>query len=413
MRSRGFAVCSMLALASIARAGATVQFAITPPVCPGEKLLAGTLYNVDVQLLQDAGGAEQRLRMVEFDMADTSALLTVVLPTTHDKGTPGGADDIKFWLYDSLSSCQSTPSFCGFNHYIDQTVAAGAVDTRTNVLTSAFHGLSVDNTAQVALPGGLTPAPVTVARFQMTPAIEGSVTLNLMNLDDTDPNRRARVDFGFDPHITWRAGNASPNNLSGGIRSFDVISGQQCPQTEVTYVSSIPNSVGQGEATVPAGGTLWKSTRNVMRLTFSGPLPSTPTAANIEIFQLQAGGIAGPNLAANFTFTIEGGNVLRIAETATTPSVLTHRSWFGIRNNGWAGVGAFSRHWPVQVGDSTGDNRVLQADVGFVASNVACVAGCGDQNRADISGDSRVLQADAGEAASRVSSLPVAKPAGW
>ena len=181
----------------------------------------------------------------------------------------------------------------------------------------------------------------------------------------------------------------------------------------VNLVSSLPPFTGVGVATVPAGGTLWRSASNTIRFTFSGALPGVPTAGQIEVVELLAGGAFGANLAANgFTFALESGNtVLKVVDGGTTD--LLHRHWYAIRNTGgWSGVGNFEAQFPVQEGDSTGDNRVLQADVGFIASNVACVTGCGDQNRSDINGDGRVLQADAGLAASRVSSLPVIKPTG-
>lgn len=181
-----------------------------------------------------------------------------------------------------------------------------------------------------------------------------------------------------------------------------------------SLASSVPAFTTPGGAgTVPAGGTLWRSANNTIRFTFSGALPAAPTAGQIEVVELLAGGAFGANLSANgFTFALESGNtVLKVVDGGATD--LVHRRWYAVRNTGgWAGVANFEAQFPVQEGDSTGDNRVLQADVGFIASNVACVTGCGDQNRSDINGDGRVLQADAGLAASRVSSLPVPRPTG-
>ena len=185
----------------------------------------------------------------------------------------------------------------------------------------------------------------------------------------------------------------------------------------VNFVSSIPAFTARGINTPPAMGTLWRSAGNVVRATFDRALPGLPTAGQVLIQEMLAGGVAGPDLSASFAFTLESGNtVLRIRDglTATPTATLEHRKWYVIRNTGgWVGVANFEAQFPSQVGDAGGDNRVLQADVGLVASNVACVSNCGDQNRSDINGDGRVLQADAGQTASRVTSLPVPKPSGW
>jgi hypothetical protein len=185
----------------------------------------------------------------------------------------------------------------------------------------------------------------------------------------------------------------------------------------VMLVSSFPPFTAYGQ-TVPAMGTLWRSQNNVIRLTFDVPLPFAPQAGQILIQEMLRCPTPppplpefGPDLSAGFTFEVEDGTVLRIGENG---SVLGHRRWYAIRNvGGWSAVADLETQFPVQVGDASGDNRVLQTDVGLINANVPCLSACGDQNRNDINGDGRVLQADVGEAASRVSSLPVVNPCGW
>lgn len=415
MLSRGFAVASILAVASIAQAGATVRFVIDPPPCSGDRLLLNTEYTVHVELLQDVDGGDQRLRMIELDLAQSSPFLVLTLPTTHTLDTIVTSDDIHFWSFNSVQACLSTPSFCGFNHHIDDDMPAGAVDTRTNVLSATFFGLAVDGTAQMNLIGGPRPPALRVGTFLMTPTIVGSATLNVMNAADADPNRRARIDFGFDPHITWRA-SATPSatSISGGVRPFEIVT--QCDEPPA-LVSSVPAFTTFGVATVPALGTLWRSAGNVVRLTFDGALPGAPAAGQLLIQEMLAGGLAGPDLSASFAVSLESGNtVLRLRDglTTTPTATLLHRKWYVIRNTGgWAGVANFVAEFPSQVGDATGDNRSLQADILEINTGISCLSGCGDQNRKDVTGDGRVLQSDILETNTRISSLPVAKPSGW
>ena len=86
-------------------------------------------------------------------------------------------------------------------------------------------------------------------------------------------------------------------------------------------------------------GSLWRSRKNISRITFDRDLPSTPTAGQIEINELLPGGAFGPDLSSSFTFDAEGGRVLRIQDTGAT---LQHRKWYAIRNVGnWPGMARF------------------------------------------------------------------------
>ncbi len=448
MFPRGVAVCSVLALAAVAQGGVAVQLVPNP----NQALYSqNQVVQVDVKLAQAPGGSDQRLRMVEFDLQLANSFLTVALPLTHTVNEPGAGDDIHFWSFAALSTCVSVPSFCGFSHFIDDKMAAGPVDTREKILSIAYRGLTPDAQAQILLPA--SGAPVTVGKLQVTmPAADGNYTLNLVNAAATGADQGARVDFGLDPHTIWRARLVSPNEVSGGTFTFHVgpvtgaccVNGNtcntgvtqatctsqggeyqgdgstscaNCPSvTNANLVSSIPAFTAHGNNTVPAGGTLWRSAGNVARLTFDRAV-GLPTAGQILIQEMLPVGAAGADLSASFAFTLELGNtVLRIRDglTATPTSTLGHRKWYVIRNTGgWAGVANFEAQFPSQVGDATGDNRTLQADIAEVNTGISCLTNCGDQNRKDVTGDGRVLQSDIAETNTRISSLPVAKPSGW
>ena len=221
MFSRGVALCSIFALSTVAQGGVQVQLVPTPNLA---QYPPSSVVQVDVKLAKTGGGSDELLRMVEFDMLNSSSSLAVVLPLTHDKGTPGTGDDIYFWSFNSLATCVATHSFCGFRHFVDFNLLAGPVDTRLKMLSIAFHGLTAEGPAQILLPA--SGAPVTVGKMQVTvPASPGNYTLNLVNPADAGADRGARVDFGFDPHIIWRDRPIPPDSVAqvtGGTFTFVV-----------------------------------------------------------------------------------------------------------------------------------------------------------------------------------------------
>jgi len=157
-------------------------------------------------------------------------------------------------------------------------------------------------------------------------------------------------------------------------------------------------------------GTLWRSRKNIVRLTFDGDLRSTPAPGEIEINELLPGGAFGPDLSASFAIDVEGGTVLRLQDTGAT---LQHRKWYAIRNVGnWAGVEDFEVQYLVQMGDCDGNGIVISLDVGCVNAGIPCFVNCGDDNRLDIDGDGRVISLDVGVVNGHIGSFSVPKPDG-
>jgi hypothetical protein len=182
-----------------------------------------------------------------------------------------------------------------------------------------------------------------------------------------------------------------------------------------TFASSSPVSVAHGGAYVN-GNSLWRQSRNTIRMTFNVagngcPALALPGPGELLIQELQAGGAFGTNLntGSNFTFTIEGGNVLRVRESNTP--VLQDGKWYAIRNTGaWANVAAFEAQYAVQLGDQNGNGFTQNNDV--LTINAAPNAAQPDDSRLDVDGNGFKNNADVLLAnASQPSALP-AKPGG-
>lgn len=385
MLSRGFGFCSILVAASVARGGATVQFARTPLACspnaPNGTYVVNQEVSVEVQLAQNAGGSDQRLRMVEFDLQQTSSLLGIALPTTHNLGTPGPGDDVQFWLFSSLSECVSTPSFCGFNHYLDSSLAAGPVDTRPNILSAAYHSTTANASAQFLLSSDGTP--LTVGRMTVTmPSFAGDFSLNVLNGADADAvNRRARLDYSFDPHITWRAGGVAPNDLVGGTFTFHVV--DQCtgctPDAEVTRWESVRTHGAFGPIGLEIANTgLFSEPRGGLSkivVTFSRAInPATATPANVIVCGNDVNG-SPVNLAAVTitTAVINSDTQMEINFATRLPDYARYRvALSGVQCAGGgavvAGVGGLSRILTALQGDAVLSRHINSQDVGGARS---------------------------------------------
>jgi len=149
----------------------------------------------------------------------------------------------------------------------------------------------------------------------------------------------------------------------------------------------------------PTQGTLWRTARNLVRVTFDKDI-AAPASGQVLIQELLDGGTYGSDLSAAFTFTVandEGGHprVLRIQENGT---VLSPQRWYSVRSLGaWASANNFEVQYRVVVGDVDGDGAVSEADVALVQQALGTQNGDPGFNiRADIDGDDRVTFVDLG-----------------
>lgn len=278
-----------------------------------------------------------------------------------------------------------------------QNTIKNTADNAPFPIGTVITGLAQPPNALILVTGSLT-----------APMAEGTYNLNLTNLFG---NVIKDGETGEIFYKTEAFGNGSITNLT-------IIVEQNVPQGTWGLASSSP----------ACGSSLWRSQNNTILLDFechNGPCDplQAPEAGDLQISTISDGGAFGTDLntGANFTVTLEnGGTRLRILENGTQ---FTHRTWVTIRhaNESWANAENFKVDLVVQIGDVTGDGRVLAADVSAINTCIPCAsvsagctaAGCVEPFvRRDINGDNRILAADVSIANARIPSANVTKPTG-
>ncbi|MHC5111585.1 MAG: hypothetical protein ACYTHJ_17100 [Planctomycetota bacterium] len=349
MVKRGLALGLVLGVASVAMAEVSVE--LRPNSAGSEFNLCGQYgpnetVTYDIYVTQN-GGSDLLIRMVKLDFS--------VGDISFDSITWDGAGaDLSY-------------------HYQWESGAAAAV---------VYAGPLPPNPAPG--PGDLGPNPAAQYNLLGTGEVRvGELTITTPASGTANLTANAAVHWGFgldDGPITSEASVAS-QSLTIGAQNL---------------VTSAP----------VFESTLWRSANHVVRLSFDTSF-SAPAAGQIEIVQLQAGGVTGADVSGSFTFTAEAGDVLRIAGSG-----LTNGTWYEIRNlGGWGDVGPFRVQYQVALGDANADGRVLPNDLSAINSGVPTVGGP-DDNRFDINGDLNVLPNDLSIANSNIPYLGVAKPTG-
>jgi len=153
---------------------------------------------------------------------------------------------------------------------------------------------------------------------------------------------------------------------------------------------------------------------NIARIVFDDDI-TRPTPNQIRIRELLPGGLFGPDLSGNFTFTVEndgGGHprILRVWEDALNTT--NHGTWYSVANLGdWPGVSPFQLDYQVAVGDASADGRVLAFDVSVINTGIPTFSSPDDERR-DINGDGRVLAIDVSVTNGSIPYFGVPKPSG-
>ena len=343
--------------------------------------------------------------------ASSPALLTCagndgcVSPFAMHTGTDFGT--IRFWDFGGINNCPTAPSsgaMCGDGHFIED-VLTGA---RPKVMSDTFYfvdplNLTGPASAMRVLPGD--GSSIRMGRLTVrVPMTLGNYTLNVMNASQANPDLGGgdvRWGYGIDVDgnalTTWRLPDRS-DRWNRGVSGRRDAWGMPDRCEELVSADPVHRK------------TLWRTTKNLSRLTFDGALSAAPTAGQILIQEMIAGGTYGPDVSANFTFTLEsGGTVLKVINNANT---LQHRKWYAIRNTGgWAAANAFLVQYVVQMGDANNDGRVLFTDLANINAGIPTDPAA-DTNRRDINADARVLFTDMAAANARIPSDLVPVPAG-
>jgi hypothetical protein len=346
MFRRGLALCLAFGFASIANAATNITLVKIPnkaTYTPGENV------SVDVVLSQDTG-VDRLVRFIQIDVSASNASLLAGATYPTQSG-----ETIGFW---------DCPGSCDTNHLVEPIPTGD----RTNVGSVAYLGLSANAGEQIVLPGD--GSGVIIGSIDLVMPAEGNYTLNVVNATGADPDEGSEVRWGFgvlggDDLTRCRADGNSVNcvgGLTGGTTSFEVVAGGG----EVTVRDAFPfpdNTTGIAN--------LWRTTSHVIRIRFNGDI-TAPAEGQILIRQLLAGGTFGADVSSNFTFVVENDEnslprVLRIQDNGNN---LVDRAWYGVENNGWAGVEAFDLHFRQAAGNSNNDNFVNALDLADINSRV-------------------------------------------
>ncbi len=394
MLRRGLAFSLLLAVASAAQAGVIVDLvpATAGPYAQDQSV------DVDIMLRQDPTDGDHSLRFIQFDFNTTAPELTLIPPRTHDL-TP---TDIRFWNFVGVTNCvNSTDAACGSGHFLEDVLNGprGRILSATYFFTDPAD-LGENATAQRILFGNGDAVKVGVMRVKM-PLQDGVFMLDVVNAAETNPDvGGVDVRWGFglnvnaEPLTTWRA---NTGEITGGTMEMCV--GAKCPNGECTVnlASSVPPFTSVGQGLPPAGGTLWRTAANIVRMTFSGNPPGVPGVGEIEVVELLPDGAFGADLIASGVFSIAldaPGNILKIQDHKITPE-MANKKWYAVRNTGgWSDVCPFEIHFPVVAGDQDGNRFVTPIDVGNI--NAGAIGLLADDSRFDIDGNGFGTPTDVG-----------------
>jgi hypothetical protein len=334
---------------------------------------------VDFRLVQDGGGVDHALRMIQFDLTMTDGAF--------------GLPPVDFWDFSSVPACIVDPADCGIDHYID----GDRTDVRpwgNNALVIAFGSadeLGENLNKQLVLPGS---GEVTVAQLTVNvPVAAGNYMLDVVNTNETDVDMGAQVRWGFGMNINsenltaWRASGASPD-LTGGELEF-CVGPACCP----VVVSSSP----------PCDSMLSRTQGNCLFIDFNGPI-TDPVSGEVEVRELLDGGALGADVTADFTFTASGSTL----KVDNTGAPLANQTWYAVR--GIDGCFDFDLQYGVVYGDANGDTRTNAFDLNDIWRNRADPAPECSPN--DINADGRVNAFDLSAAWLNRNSEDPGKPSG-
>lgn len=213
-------------------AGVAISLIPSPPA-NGIANLPGEVVNVAILAQLTAGTPSVprpggttnliRVRHIQLDFANTNPAF-VITPVHHHLGSEFGP--IPFWILDSVPICAEDEASCGYYYFIDGSLTGDGVASLTYFgLTSNGQFMNTFNQA----------APKTIAEFKVTlPRAPGDYLLDVLNADESDPNRGAQIYWGFgstsDPIDPTSPLLASNGGITGGQLRFNHLVHPDCNQ---------------------------------------------------------------------------------------------------------------------------------------------------------------------------------------
>lgn len=165
------------------------------------------------------------------------------------------------------------------------------------------------------------------------------------------------------------------------------------------------------ESKYACDSSLSRAGDNILRFTFDTDLTGGPPApGELLIRELLDGGAFGPDISANFVFSIEGGNTLKIEEPG---QVFSNETWYAVMNTGdWCDAETFQVDYAVVYGDANNDRVTSFGDLSAINALASDPADTPDNSRFDINTDGQVSFADLSAANSFNGSSALNKPTG-
>ncbi len=391
MIKRGLALSLVLGLASVAQGGAVLELRPLPSGNAGHPL--GTydpdeVATVELFLTQSPAGDDHLVRLLKLHYDDSAPELALgghvwsygTNGHYKDEDQAGGPPGVAI-AYVGEGECSITLASCN--------IAEGCPDSGGTPQSCNPTGalLGPRPPSMLTLPGD--GSAVKVATLEVTmPGAEGTYGLDAMNADDSSVDLKAAVSWGYAcagacnathpdsnaPITFWRANG----DLTGGTVDLKVAA----PPPGCDLIASNPAD----------SGSLWRSAKNIVRLTFNCPIPAI-NPGDVIIRTMPMGCAFGADLSGGFAIAVDPAdpNVLKIVENGT---VLTHRTWYRIETNNWAGVGDFKVDYLLQIGDCTFDKFVTPADLSCINTEAAIPGMKPDDARCDIDGNRFCTPAD-------------------
>lgn len=224
MLRRALSVCAVLGFVSAAHAGVAVTLV---PSAAGD-YQPGQVVNVDILAQLTAGTPSVpgpagtttaiRVRLMQFDLADSDAALGISTVDHHPTSEPNGGP-IPFWDMSAASACAGDELACGNNYFIDGSIASD------DILNVTYIGTSTSSSAMMQLN---QTSNRRVGELQITlPTDPGTYLLDVLNADEADINQGAEVRWGFgstaDPTDPSSPIRANGGGISGGQLRFTVV----------------------------------------------------------------------------------------------------------------------------------------------------------------------------------------------